>query len=212
MDPFVQRTSQRVGSSQASSSKAPYQPYHSAASKQLARAQAATPSSSTPSSREGSPGSPSPAALSHEFPGDDANVGVVFAIDWEQIWRNGKKLIASRLGYRVKHLSQLRGGRQVSGIWKYGADLVYREVDGSEVKIWLCRACHLQKDRSAAKTYNGTRHIVDHLLKHHRIRLDGSLLGDLPHPPASPWEVAAEVAGANRGLATTEELVAQWGR
>jgi hypothetical protein len=85
-------------------------------------------------------------------------------------------------------------------MWKYGADVQYREVSGELVKIWLCKACHLQRDHNAAKTYNGNRHIVDHLKKVHQIGLDSSLLGDPVRPPSSPWEVAANVPGANRAL------------
>ncbi|KAF2180902.1 hypothetical protein K469DRAFT_462363, partial [Zopfia rhizophila CBS 207.26] len=102
-----------------------------------------------------------------------ANVGIQFDIDWDQVSRNGKKLVANRVGYRIT--SEL-------------------------VKIWLCKACHLQGSRHAAKTYNGNRHIVDHLKNVHRIGLDGSLLSDLPRSPSSPWEVAVNVAGANRAL------------
>lgn len=204
MDSFVQRSSQRFASSQASSTKgkAPlFEPYHSAASKQLARAQAATSASSTPSSFEASPASSPTAPLTHEYPENELfNAGIEFDINWDEVWRNGKKLVPYRLGYRVKHMSQLRGGRETSAMWKYGADLQYREASGELVKIWLCKACHLQRDRNAAKTYNGNRHIVDHLKRVHRIGVDGSLLSDPARPPSSPWEVAANVAGANRAL------------
>ncbi|KAF2184761.1 hypothetical protein K469DRAFT_474393, partial [Zopfia rhizophila CBS 207.26] len=82
--------------------------HHSAASKQLARALAATPQSSAPSSREGSPGSSPIVTVTHEYPQNElANAGIQFDIDWDQVWRNGKKLVANRVGYRVKHSSQL---------------------------------------------------------------------------------------------------------
>ncbi|KAF2185568.1 hypothetical protein K469DRAFT_687895 [Zopfia rhizophila CBS 207.26] len=110
MEKFV-RTSQRVSASQALSSskgKEPWQPYHSAASKQLTRAQAATPGAS-PSSPAESPQSSPCASFSHEYPDDGLfNSGIAFEIDWEHIWRSSTERLAShRLGYWVKHKSQL---------------------------------------------------------------------------------------------------------
>ena len=196
------RTSQRQPASQASSSsssskgKEPFTPYHSAASRQLAvaRALAAAPSSSDEDGPSPSPVGP----VVHYLPPDEV-LGADFEIDWENIWLNGRKLPSQLVGYRVVHKSQLKGGRTSSPIWKYGAQLEYRD-NGKEIKIWLCKVCHLERSRTAAKKVSAYHHIVDHLKDTHRVAHDGSLMPDLPRAPSNPWEATANVAGAQRAF------------
>ncbi|KAF2175156.1 hypothetical protein K469DRAFT_755900 [Zopfia rhizophila CBS 207.26] len=158
--------SRTVGQSYSSNSS--YQPYHAASSKQLEKARAVSPILQS-SSTEPTPSSASTLdSLSQEFPEDSrANQGVHFEVDWDNIWRGRERLKADRLGYRVKHKSQLRGSRQISEIWNHGADLLYHEENGSRTKIWLCKICHLQGLKTAAKFINGNAHVSKHLLKDH---------------------------------------------
>jgi len=201
MDKFI-RTSQRQSASQASGSgsskgKEPlFIPYHSAASKTLARALAATPSSDEDVTLIPSP---SPSFI-HELPADGSTTtGIVFEIDWGNIWLNDKRLPSVRLGYKVRHKSQIRGGKPVSWVWKYGAELEYSNESGELIKIWLCKVCHLQKLRTAARKCNAYHHIEKHLKSAHRVSWEG-LIPDLPRIPSDPFELAAAVAGAQRAF------------
>src|SRR3954452_14619140 len=113
MDRFV-RTSQRLPTTQASSSdssskgKEPFTPYHAAASKQLALARSLATSSSFSKDDllSSSPGD----VVVHSLPAEDV-LGVEFEIDWDNIWLNNRRLPSQQVGYRVKHKSQLKGGR-----------------------------------------------------------------------------------------------------
>ena len=99
----------------------------------------------------------------------------------------------------MKHKSQLTGGRGISWIWKHGAELIYLDDEGIVLKLWLCRVCHSQKLRNDAKKCNSYHHIADHLSGVHRISKEG-FMPDLPKLPSSPFEVAANVAGAERAF------------
>ena len=106
---------------------------HYAASRRAEKARRNPKPSSSPN--------PSEHIETKEFP-DDArlNSGVLFPINWDNIWLGNRKLPASKLSYRVRLLSQVSGNRRLSPIWKYGADLVFLD-EGSSVstqKIWLC--------------------------------------------------------------------------
>jgi hypothetical protein len=129
-----QSTSQ-TSSSQASFSNAPSTPsiHHQASSRTLEKARATVQSPS-----------PTPHLVLRERPpGVELNAGISFPIDWGNIWLGRQKLVGERLGYRVKHTSQLRGNRARSLVWKHGADLAYTEKEGKLVKLWLCKLCHL---------------------------------------------------------------------
>jgi hypothetical protein len=112
-------------------------------------------------------------------------------------------LVGGRLGYRVKHASQLRGNRSLSLVWKHGADLAYTDNDGKLVRVWLCKLCHLLHAPGAAKVVDGYSHIITHLLKEHRIDLStGGLLPDSPRTPVDPW-AASRVVGAQSVVSKT---------
>ena len=64
------------------------------------------------------------------------------------------------MGYGVRHKSQLKGGRTVASFWKYGVELEYLENDGSYIKLFLCRACHLKCQPKDARVVNGTAHLI----------------------------------------------------
>jgi hypothetical protein len=207
MSQFVQRSSRssqrlsQTGSSRAGPSQ-PAQPPpfgHHAGSRRLGKARASRLSSPS-SSRESTP---SQDAVTREFPGDNRlNHGLCFTIDWDNIYLGSKRLRPERLGYRVKHGSQLRGNREKSRIWRFGADLVYTKDDGTKVKVWLCERCHVKGDRSAAKSVDGYNHIVGHLLRVHQIVVDllametgPVLLPDGPPRLMNPFEAASLVGG-----------------
>jgi hypothetical protein len=211
--PLSTRSSQRAGSSQASSSQSQsssslsYVPiYHAAASRRLGKARQQSPIPSTPSSLEDSPSiSPAHVASTHskQYPNDSRyNVGVAFEINWGNISCAGVKLHPDRLGYRVKHKSQLVGRRKVSFIWKYGADLQYCTAEGQKRQYWLCKACHKNGVRDAAKQVDGNAHIVRHLQSVHRIDPTG-VIRDRRQKPANPFDLAAGVAGAAEQVSHT---------
>ncbi|KAF2468614.1 uncharacterized protein BDR25DRAFT_188538, partial [Lindgomyces ingoldianus] len=105
-----------------------------------------------------------------------------FTVEWDNLWLANRKLRPERVGYRVKHKSQLRGNRQLSQIWL----------------LWLCKRCHAGGVRGGVKKVDGYAHIVSHLRKEHRIDVfGGGLLPDAPRIPASPFEAAREVAGSS---------------
>jgi hypothetical protein len=58
------------------------------------------------------------------------------------VYVNSKKLIAGRLGYKMRHKSALSGRREPSQIWRYGVELEYLELDESTTRLWLCKLCH----------------------------------------------------------------------
>jgi hypothetical protein len=157
--------------------------------------------------RESSPASSD--AQSKEYPEDSRlNSGVVFPVEWDNLWLNGKKLRPDQLGFRVKHLSQLRGSRSISRVWRHGADLQYVEEDGSKVKLWLCKYCHGQGLRAATKAVNGYNYIVHHLQKEHRIDVTGTaeLKPDNQRLLLDPWDATREtieLAGSGRGNSHT---------
>ncbi|KAF2726536.1 hypothetical protein EJ04DRAFT_409477, partial [Polyplosphaeria fusca] len=165
------RTASSQSSSQSSSSQT--EVAHYAGSRCLALSRSSLSETPCPSPRE----SPSP----HDFPSNDRlNSGASFTVEWDNVWLGTKKLLPARLGYRVKHKSQLRAGNRT---------------------IWLCKRCHLQGLRRAAKAVNSYNHIVNHLRKEHKVDAAGELLPDGPRLPESPFEAAArgsEVAGSMR--------------
>lgn len=124
--------------------------------------------------------------------GDFGVLGARFDIDWSHVWRRDGRLIASRLGYRVKHKSKLSGARTAAPIWRYGVELEYEEDNGSLTKLWLCKLCHLKGERNDARIVNGTRHITDHMRVSHRIDPAIGMMPETPSRPAfgSPFEAA----------------------
>jgi hypothetical protein len=67
--------------------------------------------------------------------GVELNAGIFFPIEWGNIWMGRQKLLEEKLGYRVKHASQLRGNRSLSRVWKHGADLAYTDKEGKLVRV-----------------------------------------------------------------------------
>jgi hypothetical protein len=194
------RIGQRNRSNAAASSSAAPPVTHHAGSRRLEKSRSLLSQSSS-LSLEGSatPGG-FPDAQSKEYPADTRlNTGISFHIEWDNVWLGNKRLEPGQLGFRVKHLSNLRGGRKPSPVWRHGADLQYTDDAGTRKQIWLCKTCHGQGLRDAAKLINGYAHVNTHLLKEHRIDVsgNGNLLPDAPRAPNNPWEAAA-VAGSSR--------------
>src|SRR5437868_1035547 len=75
-------------------------PYYAAASKRLQKARASSSLSSQASSRDDTSSSINTAPeSSHEFPNDETlNLGILFEIDWDNIWKDGTKLSKHRIG------------------------------------------------------------------------------------------------------------------
>lgn len=123
-------------------------------------------------------------------------------MDFERVSRSEGRLIPARLGYRVRHKSQLKGNRALAPIWRYGVELTYLEDDGKRSKLWLCRFCHQSHQSNDAKVVNGTAHIAKHLQNVHRVDPVHGLLPETPSQSrfSSPFE-AARVAGSGTTIA-----------
>ncbi|KAF1967522.1 hypothetical protein BU23DRAFT_573135 [Bimuria novae-zelandiae CBS 107.79] len=96
------RSTSQSQSSQSSRSTQGSDVIHHARSRRLEKSRSLLSESSSRDS------SPAPVYDSHarEHPGDSLlNPGVVFPIEWDNIWLASKKLKAEELGYRVKHSS-----------------------------------------------------------------------------------------------------------
>lgn len=182
--------------------------FHSAASKRLGQAYAASPSpSQSPLYSAASSVCDLPPASTRNqvYPeGDFGVLGERFDVDFDHVYRRDGKLVASRLGYRVKHKSKLTGARDAAPIWRYGIELEYEEDDGVVTKLWLCKLCHLKRERNDARIVNGTHHITQHMRVSHRIDPATGMLPETPQRPAfgSPFE-AAKAPGSNSILSHT---------
>jgi hypothetical protein len=132
-------------------------------------------------------------------------IGALFEVDFDHVHRNSKRLIGSRLGYKVKHKSLLKGGRKPSPIWQYGVELEYLEDNMSTTtKLWLCKQCHLARHPNDAKVVNGCRHVAEHM---RTVHLTDPATGLLPETPtravvSDPLE-AARMAGSAPGISHT---------
>lgn len=209
MDNFVRSTRRNGASQPEASSSSSGLPYHSAASKRLGKQPVPTsPLSSAPPSREGTPSSVASAAaapsipLSHVYPEETPealNLGARFPIRWDQIWKGSTRLSKERLGYRVVDKQHLKGGSKRSGIYNYGADLLYQEPSGCYKRVWLCRLCHEQGKRDCSKYSDSTHHISTHMRRSHLISITTGLLPE-PPKPSGPWEAAVAAAGANNAF------------
>jgi hypothetical protein len=169
--------------------------FHAAASRRLAQARATNSASPSPSSSALS----AVGYGSQELPeGDYSVVGERFKVDFEHVNCNGERLYGPRLSYRVKHKSQLKGACVLAPIWRYGVELSYLEDDGTRLKLWLCRQCHLSRKPNDTRAVNGTAHIAEHLKRVHRIDPATGLLPETPSKPpySSPFEAAAGVPGS----------------
>jgi hypothetical protein len=104
---------------------APRPLFLSAASRQLARAEASpTPLSSSSAAGHGS----------HELPeGGFSVMGVAFTVDFEYVYHRGERLSPARWSYKVRHKSQLKGKREVAAFWKYSVELAYLRMTSSHV-------------------------------------------------------------------------------
>ena len=200
MDSFLAagRHSQRIASSQGGSSQSSSSastPTHHPSSRRAAKSKAPVLSLSiSPSASQESPCS----TPSKHTPDSRRNAGVIFVIDWENIYLGRKKLRSEKLGYRVKSIKASRG--KGSRVWEYGADLQYQDENNRFLRLWLCKLCHTKRLQTAAKSVDGYNHIITHLQREHRIDAgSGELLPDDPRTPTSPWQAAqATVAGAGR--------------
>src|SRR5690242_10008142 len=131
-------------------------PYHSAASRRLAKARAPSSSrSSQASSRESTPALSEPFLSSQDYlpaDGESGTIGAQFDIRWDDIWKDGKKLSQHRIGYRVVNKSQLAGKVARSKMWDYGADLVFRTLRASTDAFGSVSAAICQKEETLQST------------------------------------------------------------
>jgi len=186
----------RSSQSQAASIASAVAPiFHSAGSKRFAKARAQTP----PSPSFSSTSVTTSVEATHAYPEEKFGVvGERFPVDFNHIYLDGKQLLASRVGYKVRHKSALLGDKKSSPIWKYGVELEYfRPSETTPTKLWLCRLCHLARETSDAKVVNSTAHITNHIVKVHRIDPATGLLPDVTLRPSfsSPFD-AAKAAGS----------------
>ena len=158
--------------------------FHSAASKtfQKARASPSTSLSSSPSSTS----SPS-TRRSQVFSEKEHQVhGVKFDVDFHRVWYNNRRLVACQLSYRVRYKAQLADRHDASLIWRYGVELEYHDLETSKTsRLWLCKACHVDKRHNDALLVNGTAHIVAHMIKQHRSTLAQASFPTNPSPPTT---------------------------
>jgi hypothetical protein len=154
----------RLSQSQAASITSAVAPiFYSAGSKRFAKARAQTP--------------PSPSFLStsvttlveatHAYPKEKFGVvGDRFLVNFNYIYLDGKQLLASCVGYKVRHKSALLSDKKSSPIWKYGVELEYFWLsETTSTKLWLCRLCYLARETLDAKVVNSTAYITNHIVK-----------------------------------------------
>jgi hypothetical protein len=185
MQRFLTRKASSEASDSGSSSSSPK--YHHAAARSLKGKSplCQTTASNASTDIENAPNEP----LSHEIPSNsEYYYGAVFAINWNRIYRGSRKLNGDRLGYRVKHKSQLLGKREASKIFDYGADLVYIEEDGTRSRVWLCQDCHMKGRSDCARFMSTTAHIANHLLQEHRIDIKTGMQTDST-PQGTPFDL-----------------------
>jgi hypothetical protein len=104
---------------------------------------------------------------------DERITGIHFDVDFHNVWQNGQRLIALRLGYMVLHKSYLNSGRKGLRIWKYSVALEYRLPIGKLAKLYLCKACYDNpNNRHNAYNYDGTSHLYKHLARAYLINVD----------------------------------------
>jgi hypothetical protein len=137
----------------------------------------------------------------HALPENPNKVyGVKFDVDFHNVWHNNKRLVASRLGYFVKYKSMFNGSRQGSSIWGYGLELEYTFDNGKRKQLYLCKACHEDRNcRNSVLIIDGTTHIRKHLERVHHINVKTgeSTLGDLPPDPFTKARTPQRVAGSS---------------
>jgi hypothetical protein len=183
-------------------------PFHSAFSQHLVRART-TPISPASASASASPSPDEPSSApalsrSRELPSGEYTVlGEAFEVRFGQVYLGTRRLPASRLGYKVRHKSTLKGGRTPSAIWRHGVELEFEEDDGTPIKLWLCKLCHLKNEVSNAKVVSGTRHIHDHMVKLHRIDPSTGFLPETPQGQQflSPFEAAKTPGSGSYSMA-----------
>ena len=124
--------------------------------------------------------------------------GVLFEVDFRRVRCGNSLLESSRLGYAVRHGSQLKGGREAALIWKYGVELAYIDDNGSSLRLWLCQLCqlcHANRSKNDAKKVNSYHHINQHMRKAHRIDPTTGEQIKSTVTYRSPFEAAARVPG-----------------
>ena len=142
---------------------------------------------------------------SHLYPSDSVHVvrGIEFEVDFKRVFCSNVRLESTRLGYAVRHKSQLKGGRGLSPIWKYGVELAYVEDDRSSLRLWLCRLCHVNQIQNDAKKVNTYRHIYNHMRKAHKIDPATGKAITITPPYSPSFEAAARVPGSSSILSKT---------
>ena len=106
--------------------------------------------------------------------------------------------MGNRVGYRVRHKSKTLGGRKLSSIWRYGAELSYLDKDSVSKTLFLCEKCHSTRSRGGLFDLdNGTAHIRLHLMKVHFIDPDNGLM---PRPGAIQLDPFKKAAGARSAV------------
>jgi hypothetical protein len=82
--------------------------------------------------------SPAQETRSHVYPTKDSDLGVLgacFEVDFSRITDSKGKPQASRVGYRVRHKSQLSGKRGIAAFRRHGIELEYLEVNKSAMRL-----------------------------------------------------------------------------
>lgn len=128
--------------------------------------------------------------------------GQRFEVDFGRVYLNSKRLIVTRLGYKVNHKCLLKGRREGSPIWRYGVELEYIEDDGKFTRLWLCKDCHLSKAFNDAKVVCGRHHVTQHMMRVHRIDPATGLMTGVAPTFSSPFE-AARAAGSGTMVSHT---------
>ena len=142
---------------------------------------------------------------SHLYPSDSVHVvrGIEFEVDFKRVFCGNVRLDSTRHGYAVRHKRQLKGGRELAPIWKYGVELAYIEDDRSFLRLWLCRLCPVNQTRNDAKKVNTYRHIYKHMRKAHKIDPATGKAITITPPHSSPFEATARVPGSSSILSQT---------
>lgn len=116
-----------------------------------------------------------------------------FEVDFHRVSDHRGLLAAARLGYCVRHKSQIGSKREVASIWRYGVELEYLEDNLLKVsKLWLCKRCHLASVNNDTKRVDSTTFIIKHTKLAHGIDPATGLLPETltQSVPRSPFEAA----------------------
>lgn len=120
-----------------------------------------------------------------------------FDIDWENIWRNGTRLVGVKM--RPRHKRVVGTKIKESWIYQHGANLDY-----GGVRYWLCKICHEKRSYSTALyASSGTAHAAKHLLRMHQI----TEFGERTPSQQTPFTLAtSSTSSSSRALSRQASL------